>query len=100
MPGRRISRKSSKKSRISLTKSLKRKSLRKSIRKSLRKSLRKSVRKSRESVRKQRGGRKLNAYFKTMLSAKRKNLPKFSYKGKTYKQLTTKTGMKIYKHQK
>ena len=33
-----------------------------------------------------RGGpkRKLNAYFKTMLSAKKKGLASFSYKNKTY----------------
>jgi hypothetical protein len=45
---------------------------------------------------KQTGG-KLNAYFKLMLDAKKKDLPSFSYNGKTYKQITAKTGLKMYK---
>lgn len=39
----------------------------------------------------------MNAYFKLMLNAKRKNLDSFRYKGKTYKKKMTKTGMSIYK---
>ena len=44
----------------------------------------------------QKGG-KLNAFFKSMLDAKKKNLSEFKYNGNTYKQSTTKTGLKIYK---
>ena len=52
----------------------------------------------RRSSRNQSGGRrKMNAYFKLMLNAKRKNLDSFRYKGKTYKKKMTKTGMSIYK---
>ena len=50
---------------------------------------------------KQKGGkRKLNAYFKTMLAAKRKGLGSFKYKGKTYKgRKHARLGM-IYKRAK
>lgn len=42
-------------------------------------------------------GGKLNAYFKLMLDARKRDLPSFSYNGKTYKQITAKTGLKMYK---
>ncbi len=43
-------------------------------------------RKRKSSKKKQKGGkRKLNAYFKAMLSAKKSNAASFKYKGKTYK---------------
>ena len=59
---------------------------------------RRKNRSRRRSNRNQSGGRrKMNAYFKLMLNAKRKNLDSFRYKGKTYKKKMTKTGMSIYK---
>ena len=43
-------------------------------------------RKRKSSKKKQKGGkRKLNAYFKAMLSAKKSKAASFKYKGKTYK---------------
>ena len=43
-------------------------------------------RKRKSSKKKQKGGkRKLNAYFKAMLSAKKSKAASFQYKGKTYK---------------
>lgn len=52
----------------------------------------------RRSSRNQSGGRrKMNAYFKLMLNAKRKKLDSFRYKGRTYKKKMTKTGMAVYK---
>ena len=43
-------------------------------------------RKGRKTSKKQKGGkRKLNAYFKAMLSAKKSGAASFKYKGKTYK---------------
>ena len=45
---------------------------------------------------KQKGG-KLNAFFKLMLDAKKKDLSEFTYNGNTYKQVTAKTGLKLYK---
>ena len=45
---------------------------------------------------KQKGG-KLNAFFKLMLAAKKKDLSEFKYNGNTYKQFTAKTGLKMYK---
>jgi hypothetical protein len=95
MPVRRVSKKSlkkSSKSKISLRKSLKARLSRKS--RTSRKASK--SRKSRSTPRKQKGG-KLNAYFKTMLNAKKNNLKSFQYNGKTYKQATLKTGMVIYK---
>ena len=59
---------------------------------------RRNNRSRRRSSSNQRGGRrKMNAYYKLMLNAKRKNLDSFRYKGKTYKKKMTKTGMSIYK---
>ena len=45
---------------------------------------------------KQKGG-KLNAFFKLMLDARKKDLSEFKYKDNTYKQFTAKTGLKLYK---
>ena len=45
---------------------------------------------------KQKGG-KLNAFFKLMLDAKKKDLSEFTYNGNTYKQVIAKTGLKLYK---
>ena len=92
MPARRVSKKSlkkSSKSKISLRKSLKARLSRKSR-------TSRTSKKSRSTPRKQKGG-KLNAYFKTMLNAKKNNLKSFDYNGSTYKQARTKTGMVIYK---
>jgi hypothetical protein len=52
----------------------------------------KKVRTSRRS-----GKRPLNEYFTKMLDAKKNNLPEFGYKGNSYKQFTTKTGLTSYK---
>lgn len=41
--------------------------------------------------------KKLNAYFKAMLAAKKSKAKSFTYKGKTYKRMKTKTGMLVYK---
>ena len=41
--------------------------------------------------------RKMNAYFKMMLKAKKSGAKSFKYKGKTFKAKKTKTGMTIYK---
>lgn len=49
------------------------------------------------SAKKRRSGKKLNEYFTKMLDAKKNNLPEFGYKGKTYKQVKTKTGLTTYK---
>ena len=51
----------------------------------------------RVSKRKKQKGGKLNAFFKLMLEAKRKDLSEFKYKDNTYKQFTAKTGLKMYK---
>ena len=45
---------------------------------------------------KQKGG-KLNAFFKLMLNARKNDLSEFKYNGNTYKQMTAKTGLKLYK---
>ena len=49
-----------------------------------------------KSKKAQKGG-KLNAFFKLMLDAKKKDLSEFKYNGNTYKQFTAKTGLKMYK---
>lgn len=49
-----------------------------------------------KSKKAQKGG-KLNAFFKLMLAAKKKDLSEFKYNGNTYKQFTAKTGLKMYK---
>ena len=41
--------------------------------------------------------RKMNAYFKFMNDARKANKKSFSYKGKTYVQSQTKSGMTVYK---
>ena len=46
---------------------------------------------------KKQSGGKLNAFFKLMLDAKKKDLSEFKYNGNTYKQFTAKTGLKMYK---
>jgi hypothetical protein len=59
----------------------------------------KNPKKRRVSVKKgktQKGG-KLNAFFKLMLDARKKDLSEFKYKGNVYKQITAKTGLKLYK---
>ena len=43
------------------------------------------------------GKKKLNEFFKTMLKAKKQDLESFKYKGKTYKRVVAKTGLKLYK---
>ena len=53
--------------------------------------------KSKKPISKKQNGGKLNAFFKSMLDAKKKNLSEFKYNGNTYKQSITKTGLKIYK---
>ena len=57
---------------------------------------RRSARRSRRR-KSRKGKRKMNAYFKLMLNAKRKKLNSFNYKGKKYVAKKTKTGMTIYK---
>lgn len=57
----------------------------------------KRVSKKRTSKKKKGGKRKMNEYFKLMTNARKKNLPSFEYKGSTYKQVTAKTGLKMYK---
>ena len=69
---------------------------RKSRRKT-RKSRRGRRRKRRTARKSRKGKRKMNAYFKLMLNAKRKKLSSFNYKGKRYVAKKTKTGMTIYK---
>lgn len=49
-----------------------------------------------KSKKAQKGG-KINAFFKLMLDAKKKDLSEFKYNGNTYKQFTAKTGLKMYK---
>ena len=51
------------------------------------------------TYKKMKGGkRKLNAYFKLMLDAKKKNKKSFTYKGKTYKKTTSPNGkLTLYK---
>lgn len=49
-----------------------------------------------KSKKAQKGG-KLNAFFKLMLDARKKDLSEFKYNGNTYKQMTAKTGLKLYK---
>ena len=51
---------------------------------------------SKSKSKKQKGG-KLNAFFKLMLDARKKDLSEFKYNGNTYKQMTAKTGLKLYK---
>ena len=41
--------------------------------------------------------KKMNEYFTKMNKAKKSNAKSFEYKGNTYIQVSTKTGMKIYK---
>tara|TARA_B110000971_G_C19975408_1_gene484693 strand:- start:686 stop:862 length:177 start_codon:yes stop_codon:yes gene_type:complete len=41
--------------------------------------------------------RKMNEYFKKMLAAKKSGAKSFTYKGNTYKQTKTKTGLTTYK---
>jgi hypothetical protein len=67
--------------------------------KAVRKSrVRKSRKVSRKSGKKRKSGkRKLNAYFKAMLAAKKSNAPDFSYNGKKYVQKAGKNGMVFYK---
>ena len=43
------------------------------------------------------GKKPMNEFMKQMHDARKANKKQFTYKGKTYKQSTTKTGMKIYK---
>jgi hypothetical protein len=50
----------------------------------------------RTSKKVQKGG-KLNAFFKLMLDAKKKDLASFQYNGNTYTQIIAKTGLKLYK---
>ena len=38
-----------------------------------------------------------NAYFKAMLKAKKSNAKSFTYNGKTYTAMKTKTGLTVYK---
>ena len=96
MPGKRVKNKS----RLSLTKSirksLKRKSPKKSLkRKSAKKSLKRKSPKKSLKRKSQKGG--LNKFFELMLNAKKNNDREFNYNGNTYKQMTTKTGMTVYK---
>lgn len=49
-----------------------------------------------KSKKAQKGG-KINAFFKLMLDARKKDLSEFKYNGNTYKQFTAKTGLKMYK---
>ena len=49
-----------------------------------------------KSKKAQKGG-KINAFFKLMLDARKKDLSEFKYNGNTYKQFTEKTGLKMYK---
>lgn len=58
--------------------------------------LKKDKKESQLKKKKQNGG-KLNAFFKLMLAAKKKDLSEFKYNGNTYKQFTAKTGLKMYK---
>ena len=39
----------------------------------------------------------VSGYFKAMLEAKKNNSASFTYKGKTYVQSKTKTGLTVYK---
>ena len=41
--------------------------------------------------------RKMNDYFKEMTAARKNNAKSFVYKGNTYSQMKTKTGMIVYK---
>lgn len=41
--------------------------------------------------------RPMNAFFKAMLAAKKSKANSFQYNGNTYKAMTTKTGMTVYK---
>ena len=87
MAGKRVKNKS----RLSLTKSIRKSLKRKSLKKSLkRKSPKKSLKRK-----SQKGG--LNKFFELMLNAKKNNDKEFSYGGNTYRQMTTKTGMTVYK---
>ena len=65
-------------------------------RKSKKKPTKKPVSNKPKSKSKQKGG-KLNAFFKLMIDAKKKDLSEFTYNGNTYKQVTAKTGLKLYK---
>lgn len=56
-----------------------------------------SPKRSKKSKRKSSGKkRKLNQFFRMMMDAKKRNLPSFTYKGKTYHQ-KNKNGMVFYK---
>lgn len=57
----------------------------------------KRVSKKQASKKQVKRGGKLNAFFKLMLDAKKKDLSEFTYNGNTYKQVTAKTGLKLYK---
>ena len=57
----------------------------------------KRVSKKQASKKKVKRGGKLNTFFKLMLDAKKKDLSEFTYNGNTYKQVTAKTGLKLYK---
>ena len=41
--------------------------------------------------------KKMNAYFTLMNAARKNNSPSFVYKGNTYSQTKTKSGMTVYK---
>lgn len=65
--------------------------------KSPKRSKSKSPKRSKKSKRKSSGKkRKLNQFFKMMMDAKKRNMPSFVYKGKTYHQ-KQKNGMVFYK---
>jgi len=51
----------------------------------------------RSSRRTRRKGRKMNGFFKLMLSAKRSGKKEFRYKNKRYVAKKTKTGMTVFK---
>jgi hypothetical protein len=77
MPKKRVSKKNMNKKRVS-------------------KRVSKNVKKRVSKSKKQKGG-KLNAFFKLMLDARKQDLSEFKYNGNTYKQITAKTGLKLYK---
>jgi len=56
----------------------------------------KKMRKTRKT-RKTRKSRGKNEFFTLMLKAKKNSSPSFTYKGKTYKRSTSKTGLVVYK---
>ena len=55
------------------------------------------LKKKKQDTHNKQGGGKLNAFFKLMLDARKKDLNEFKYNGNTYKQFTAKTGLKMYK---